>query len=195
MLAQQSELSERIFHLSEVIASRTDSGSFNSDLYFVDSVFNEALLVCNGDYSEALLALTFSFLPYNEVPLQSPVLKYKIRIPVYSAPLDLYLKKNPKIPRYFFYDSPNTKYADEDKLAHFFGSAFLSYSLKNDYVCMAVGYFVEIFEAAFKVEGGADFRDLTTNKLGIAYGLALKNNHSLPPSSVIRSYNAFQIIW
>lgn len=192
--AQQSEISKRVFRLTEIITSRMDSSAFDTDLNSIDSVFNQAVTLCDGNYQEALLALTFSYLPYNEVPLHSPVFKVKVSIPLYSAPEDIFLVKNEKIPRYFLFDSPRTPHGDQDKLAHFFGSALLSYSLKNYYVCMFIGYFVEFFEAVFKVDGAADFRDLTTNRLGIAFGRYLSQDNKTKPSQIFRSYNTFQIL-
>jgi len=190
VFAQQSVLSSRVCTVSALIAYLQKQNSFENDLVIIDSVYRFTVQLCDSNYQEVLLTLTFSFLPYNSVPLVTPFLKNTFDIPVYSAPYDLFMQKNAKSPRYLYYDTPDNAYGDLDKPSHFFGSALLSYSLKNYYVSMSIGYFVEIFESTFLVEGAADPRDIATNQLGIAFGKELSKNHTLLPSNIIRLYNA-----
>jgi len=76
-------------------------------------------------------------------------------------------------------------YGDKDKLAHFFGSAFLSYSSNYFDLGNAIGYLVEVFEESFKVQSSIDERDLITNKLGNLFGTVLKQNKNILPSQII----------
>jgi hypothetical protein len=54
-----------------------------------------------------------------------------------------------------------------------------------------MGIFVEFFEAAFKVEGFLDLRDIAVNNLGELFGDALNRNPNLLPSHVLKIYNLF----
>ena len=54
-----------------------------------------------------------------------------------------------------------------------------------------MGIFIELFEAAFKVEGFIDRRDMIVNNLGEFYGSSLNNNPELLPSQALIFYNLF----
>jgi hypothetical protein len=155
------------------------------ELLTVDFIYLEALKFNNHDQSEALLSLTFATVPYNEVPIQIPVIKSIINFPLIAASDSVFELKNANLPRYIFFDSPMNEYGDKDKLAHFFGSAFLSYSSNFFDLGNAIGYFVEVFEESFKVQSSIDERDLITNKLGNMFGALLKRNKNILPSQII----------
>ena len=127
LFAQQSDLSKSVNHISEFIASEKFIEIRNScnDLASTDSIFNEALKITDGDIADALLALMLATVPYREVPIQIPILGSVVNYPLTSADEETFLKKNENLPRYLFFDTPQNDYGDKDKLAHFFGSAFL----------------------------------------------------------------------
>ena len=120
--------------------------------------------------------------PYREIPVVLPLVGTVLYYPLTSAEEDIFNKKNDNLPRYLLYDSPQGDYGDKDKIAHFFGSAFLSYTGKVFDLGTAIGYFVEVFEESFKVQSSIDERDLLVNELGNYFGEALKNNKSILPS-------------
>jgi hypothetical protein len=184
---QQSKLSESVNNISEFIASSefVISKDKFGDLLAVDSIFSEALKLNRNDYSEALLSLTFATVPYNEIPIQIPIIKSIITVPLVSASDSIFNLKNENLPQYIFFDSPINNYGDQDKLAHFFGSAFLSYSSSFFDLGNAIGYFVEVFEESFKVQSSIDERDLITNELGNMFGTLLKKNKNILPSQII----------
>ena len=184
---QQSKLSKSVNKISDYIASseflilKEKVGELST----VDSIYSEALKFNDNDYSEALLALTFATVPYNEVPIQIPVIKSILNFPLIAASDSIFEMKNANLPRYIFFDSPMNEYGDKDKLAHFFGSAFLSYSSNFFDLGNAIGYFVEVFEESFKVQSSIDERDLVTNKFGNMFGKLLKRNKNILPSQII----------
>lgn len=193
--AQQSKLSRNVNHITEYIASRS-SNQINympGELRFVDSIYSEAIRFTDYDYSEALLALTFACVPYREVPIQIPLLGSVINFPLTSADEKTFLKKNSHLPRYFFFDSPQNDYGDKDKSAHFFGSAYLSHASSIFDLGNLIGYFVEVFEAEFKVQSSIDNRDMQTNKLGQLFGTLLKENKKILPSHIIIQRTLFYI--
>ncbi|OGU91774.1 MAG: hypothetical protein A2492_07345 [Ignavibacteria bacterium RIFOXYC12_FULL_35_11] len=187
LFPQQSKLSKSVNNISEFIAS----GEFLilkeqvGGLSIVDSIYSQALKVNDNDHSEALLSLIFATVPYNEVPVQIPIIKSILNFPLIAASDSIFKLKNANLPGYIFFDSPMNNYGDKDKLAHFFGSAFLSYSSNYFDLGNAIGYLVEVFEESFKVQSSIDERDLITNKLGNLFGTVLKQNKNILPSQII----------
>ena len=184
--SQQSNISRAVNHSSEYIASekfiklRSEIG----DVAAVDSIYIDAVNYSNRDISEALLALMLATVPYREVPVQIPIVNSIVNYPLTSADQETFLKKNNNLPRYLFFDSPQNDYGDKDKLAHFFGSAFLSYESNIFDIGKLIGYFVEAFEESFKVQSSVDLRDLDVNEYGRLFGNLLKENKQLLPSQI-----------
>ena len=184
--SQQSQLSKTVNHISEYIASegfihlRNEIGDVSAS----DSIFLVATNFTNGNISDALLALMLATVPYREVPIQIPLLNTSFKYPLTSADEEIFLKKNENLPRYLFFDTPQNDYGDKDKLAHFFGSAFLSYESHLFDMGKLIGYFVEAFEESFKVQSSVDLRDLDVNDFGRLFGSFLKENKELLPSQI-----------
>lgn len=194
--AQQSELSRNIFSVSGYISSfeYRDLLRNSGENAAIDSIFSRAFVLCDEDYQNTLLCLTFACLPYNKFSVVIPFLKVKFTVPVYSADSLLFETKNKYLPNAMFFDSPNDFYGDKDKLAHFFGSAFLSYSLHSKFISTYLGYCIEMFEEVFKLDSKADMRDIRTNSLGNLFGRNLRKGESLNPSAYFTFYNLINII-
>ena len=193
---QQSKLSRAVNYLSDYIASDyfVALKETNSDLALVDSIYLRAIAFTEKDYSEALLALTFATIPYKKVPIVVPVIKEVIYYPLTAADDSTFKLKNKNLPRYLFYDSPETDQGDIDKLAHFFGNAFIGYSENIFDLSSLIGYFVESFEESFKAQSKVDYRDLDVNWYGDLFGKLLNKNEELLPSQImlIRSLKYFR---
>jgi len=194
--SQQSKLSRTVNYLSDFIASDyfAELNETNSDLALVDSIYLRAIAFTEKDYSEALLALTFATVPYKEMPIVIPIIKEVIYYPLIAADDSTFNKKNKNLPRYLFYDSPKSNYGDVDKLAHFFGNAFIGYSENIFDLSSLIGYFVESFEESFKVQSKVDYRDLDVNWYGDLFGKLLNRNEELLPSQImlLRSLKYFR---
>jgi hypothetical protein len=184
--SQQSELSKSVNHISSYIAS-TDFLILKQsigDLSASDSIFCEALKSCDGNIGDALLSLMLATVPYREVPIQLPIVNTIVYYPLTSADEVTFLKKNDNLPKYLFLDTPQNNQGDKDKLAHFFGSAFLSYESSIFDLGKLIGYFVEVFEESFKVQSSIDSRDLDVNDYGRLFGKAIKEDNSVMPSQI-----------
>ncbi len=197
IFSQQSKLSRPVNYLSDFIASDyfIELKETNSDLALVDSIYLRAIAFTEKDYSEALLAITFATIPYKKVPILVPLIKEVIYYPLTAADDSTFKLKNKNLPRYLFYDSPKTMHGDVDKLAHFFGNAFIGYSENIFDMSSLIGYFVESFEESFKVQSKVDYRDLDVNWYGDLFGKLLNENEELLPSQImlIRSLIYFRI--
>jgi len=183
---QQSQISKAVNHISSYIASEEFLQLKNKigDVSAVDSIFIDATKYTEGNISDALLALMLATVPYNEVPIQIPLFNSTIYYPLTSAEEKIFLAKNENLPKYFFFDTPQSNYGDKDKLAHFFGSAFLSNESNIFDLGKLIGYFVEAFEESFKVQSSVDIRDLDVNEYGRLFGKLLKENKDLLPSEI-----------
>lgn len=185
--SQQSNISKAVNYISSYIASekflllRNEIG----DLSAVDSIYTAALKFKENNYSEALLTSCIAALPYKEVPIVIPLMNSVWNFPIVSACDSIYNLKNENLPTNFFYDTPQDKYGDKDKTAHFLGFAFLSYSTLFFDFGNLIGNFIEAFEEDFKVQSSVDYRDLEVNFLGKCFGRLLKKDKSILPSQVL----------
>ena len=195
---QQSELSKGVNYLSEFIASDyfLQLKKDNTDTALVDSIYVRAINFYEMDYQEALLALTFTTIPYSRVPLVIPLLKIRLYYPLISASDSITNLKNQNLPNKLFFDSPDNEYGDKDKLAHFFGNAFIGYAENILKLADVFGYFVEAFEEDFKAQSEVDFRDVDVNWYGVLFGETLELNKQVLPSQImaIRSLRYLRII-
>jgi len=195
---QQSELSKGVNYLSEFIASDyfLQLKKDNTDTALVDSIYVRAINFYEKDYQEALLALTFTTIPYSRVPLVIPLLKIRLYYPLISASDSITNLKNQNLPNKLFFDSPDNEYGDKDKLAHFFGNAFIGYAENILKLADVFGYFVEAFEEDFKAQSEVDFRDVDVNWYGVLFGETLELNKQVLPSQImaIRSLRYLRII-
>lgn len=161
----------------------------NNDLATIDSLYLKVLNNHNGDISEGLLTIAFATLAFQKLPVQVPILNFKIYLSLSHVDERKFQQKVESLPKNLFFNSPKTKFGDKDKLAHFFGSAYLANSFTIFNLSKFMGIFIELFEATFKVEGFLDYRDLVVNELGELYGNALIRNPDLLPSDILKIYN------
>ena len=196
IFSQQSELSKGVNYISEFIASDyfKNLAQTNSDLALADTIYLRAVRFKDYDYSEALLALTFAAIPYKTVPIRIPLLGLKLNFPLTSDCDSIFALKNKNLPKEFYDDTPAGNYGDKDKLAHFFGSAYISYTSRIFDLGNLIGYFVESFENKFKIQSAVDPRDMMTNTLGQLFGRILKKNKAILPSDVFIIHNLQFII-
>lgn len=184
-------IDESVSYLSNYILSEDfeKMSNGNNDLIVIDSLYLTALKYHNGDISEGLLTIAFATLAFQELPVQVPIINFKIYLPLSHVDEKKFHEKVETLPKNIFFNSPKTKFGDKDKLAHFFGSAYLSHSFTIFNLSKFMGIFIELFEATFKVEGFLDYRDLVVNELGELYGNALIRNPDLLPSDILKIYN------
>ncbi|MCP5063338.1 MAG: hypothetical protein GY936_12860 [Ignavibacteriae bacterium] len=184
---------EGVIYLSQYIASDEfiELSEDYSDQYLVDHLYKYALAFYNGNISEALLALTFATLPFNKMPITIPIINVRIPLKLPAVNEKLFQIKRKNLPGIIYFDSPKTGGQDKDKVAHFFGNAFIAYNISFMNASKILGILVELFESSFKVSGGVDFRDLQTNGLGEYFGNSLINNDELLPSKVFNIYSLF----
>jgi len=160
----------------------------NSDLSLIDTIYLRAIQFNNYDYAEALLALTFVTLPFQNMPLNIPYTKIIFDVKLPAGAEEEVPTKIENLPKNIFIDSPKSNFGDKDKVAHFFGNAYLAHSVTFFNLSKFLSIFVELFEDAFKIKGGIDNRDIVANQLGYIFGTELLNNPSALPSESLKLY-------
>lgn len=188
--AQVTSLGRSVKFLSEKIASeefRILKTGIN-DFALIDSIYSFALQFVDGDISESLLELSFTTIPYNRIPVIIPLIRLKIDIPLVSIAEPGFSLKNQNLPGKLFFDTPDGNLQDRDKLAHFFGSAYLAYNSRIFDITEIIGIFVEDFEETFYVQSSVDPRDIRTDMLGNIFGKVLRKNRKVQPSEIFAIY-------
>ncbi|MEN8191996.1 MAG: hypothetical protein ABFS12_04225 [Bacteroidota bacterium] len=178
------------FIISDEYSSLSKS---RSDLELIDTLYRRALVIHNNKIDEALLTLTFATLPFDEMPLHFPFTNIRMGAKLPSGPDNTLNMKIERLPKNVFIDSPKTNFGDKDKIAHFFGNAYLSYSISIFNLSKFLSILVELFEDAFKVEGTIDNRDFIANFIGYHFGKQLLNDYSYLPSSSFNIYTFFTL--
>ncbi len=191
ILSQDKSFEDGVIYLSSYIASEEFARQDAQSFHLVDTVFNKAVKFYNGDISEALLALTFATLPFNKMPVTIPFFNVKMFLKLPSVNDSLFIVKRNNLPGIVYFDSNINGGQDKDKVAHFFGNAFLAYNVSFINLSKFMGLIVEMFESTFKVSGGIDFRDIQSNHLGEFFGKSLKTNKHLLPSDFFKVYSLF----
>lgn len=185
--AQQSELFAGIDSLTAWIASEKFETLADSltPAETIDAIFLQAGSIKDGDTAEALLAATFAAVPYRVMPVVLPLSGIRLEYPLPSSDQERFEKKNANLPAQWLSDSPPGDFGDKDKLAHFFGSAWLAYAVPVFDLTRVIGYFLESFEEAFQADNAVDQRDIRVNNLGARFGNALRCNPDTLPSHII----------
>lgn len=189
-VAQETQLGRGILEISQFIASDdfTKIKNNRTDLKIIDSLYLYALAYTEDDVNEALLYLTFSTIPYNEIPLIIPFINLRASIMLPHAKEPVFSRKNVNLPSQLFFDSPADSLGDRDKLPHFFGSAYLSLTFRWFDFTKFIGIFVEDFEENFYIQSKVDLRDIRADNLGNIFGKILKKNKAILPSQVLACY-------
>ncbi|MGE5679932.1 MAG: hypothetical protein ACM34K_03540 [Bacillota bacterium] len=188
--AQVTKIGRSVNYLSHFIASDyfSELRKSNTDLALIDTIYLRALQYNCGDHAEALLDLAFATVPFNKIPAVIPLIRLHVNIPLPAAKDSIFELKNKNLPGKFIFDSPIDAYGDKDKLAHFFGSAYLAYVSRIFDFTEIIGIFVEEFEAKFYVQSAVDPRDLFADYLGELFGKAIKKKGKILPSEVFVFY-------
>jgi hypothetical protein len=189
--AQVTKLGTSVKYLSDFIASKEFANQKLklNDYQQVDLLFKKAMIESDDDIGDALFNLTFTLIPYDHIPVVTPIFKLPVNVSLPHSVDSIFNLKNKNLPKNLFYDSPQTEFGDKDKLAHFFGSAYLAYGSKWFDFTQIIGIFVEDFEERFYIQSKVDLRDIRADNLGNIFGKTLKKNKDLLPSQILAAYH------
>jgi hypothetical protein len=172
------------FRLKEYICS-DEFASFRrvyGDLNAVDAIFDCALKVSWNNVYEALLLSFVCTIEHRNFGVRLPLIGPLLWVPLTSEFPDEFQQRVRSLPSRLFSDTPPGFAGDRDKLQHFFGSAFITYTFESREASQRIGMFVEWGEDKFVVEGSLDERDIRANVQGQEFGSGLLGDASLLPS-------------
>ncbi|RMD50784.1 MAG: hypothetical protein D6830_01935 [Ignavibacteria bacterium] len=189
----QPELFSKVDSLVKYITGSNfeQNSSFREDLDLIDSLYYHSRKIAD-DRGEALLMLSMAALPFQKFPIKAPLSGMEFGIPLPQGPNSLFERKIKNLPSHFLFDSRGN-FGDKDKLSHFFGNAYLTYTTGCFTITKFMGILVELFEFNFKKNGEVNRRDMMLNYLGGLFGLALKKNNAATPSEFIKLYSLFYL--
>ncbi len=181
------KVAQDVYQLKEYIRNeefasvRVNRGDLNA----VDAIFSEAMRLSWNNAYEALLISLVATMDHSKFGVKIPLVGPLLWFPLTSEFDDDFRARVAALPRLIYVDSPDKAAGDRDKLQHFFGSAFLTYTLESRDAAQRVGEFVEWGEDKVVVDGALDERDFRANKHGQEFGLALLHDKSVKPSAFI----------
>lgn len=149
----------------------------------IDAIWLAAVKITEGNPFESLLVACFATLPYRTFDAIVPLVQWVITIPVSTESREEFRRRLRHLPAGFLPDSPPG--GDQDKLPHFFGSAYLACVTKSPATAYRAGVWVETLESIFKLEGFSDERDIRMGERGIDFARALLAHRDLLPSDVL----------
>ena len=154
------------------------------DTIAVDLIFARAYEIADGSMGHALLIAALATFDHFRLGVIFPLLG------VVSFPLGLesrseYKMRYAHLPRRILTDSIGRSRRDRDKLQHFFGSAFLTYTFDSKIIAQSIGDFVEWGEPLFISGGDYDERDRYANRLGQEFGMRLLDGEKALPSDIL----------
>lgn len=176
---------DNMYRLRSYIASDEFSRSSDSlsTAQRVDAIYLKAVMLTDGNVMEALFLCAVATLPYKTFPAVIPLVNFVITVPVSTESEGQFRRRLKNLPSGLFLDSHAR--GDQDKLTHFFGSAYLVCVLKAPLWTMSIGSCVEMLESIFKLEGSRDLRDEVANERGIAFGTELMQLRDVLPSKFL----------
>ena len=145
----------------------------------VDAIYIRAMQLTNNNTAIALLLSTFATFDHRLVGLKVPI--FELFFPLTDESEEEYHRRVRNLPSRLYSDTPSDRQGDHDKLQHFFGSTFLTFTFESPQGAERIGDFIEEGEEAFIVGGVRDDRDKRANRQGRRFALALlEDNHRLP---------------
>ena len=167
----------------EFVAFRQTYGDVNA----VDAIFHRALRLSWNNVYEALLLSFVGTMEHRNFGVRLPLLGALLWVPLTSEFPDEFHRRVWALPAKLYDDTPPGKFGDRDKLQHFFGSAFITYTMESRDAAQRVGMFVEWGEDEFVVDGSLDQRDIRSNMEGQDFGARLLKDVTAVPSRFLGS--------
>ncbi len=154
----------------------------HGDLSGVDAIFREAYRLSWRNPAEALLISALATFDHRRVGVRLPIVGPLLWLPLTSEFQEEFNERLRALPSKLYPDTPPGIGGDRDKLQHFFGSAFLAYTMEDNDPAERVGDFIEWGEERFIVGGVNDVRDQRSNAQGRRFGLRFREDESIQPS-------------
>ncbi|MGZ5243604.1 MAG: hypothetical protein ACXWEY_02330 [Bacteroidia bacterium] len=153
-----------------------------TDLDRLDLIYLHILEAKNHKKGAALMACTGATLRHRYFPFL-----FGIKFTLLHENDKDFIDLDKKLPRHVFADQQ--KKPDNDKLQHFFASAWLTYIFNDAELADIIGLKVEKYEDLVVKGDAYDERDIRTNRLGQHFAVLLRENPNTLPGEIFRKWN------
>lgn len=181
LLVQHGNELKEFIRSDEFVRLRKEHG----DIRAVDAIFVRAMRLTDNNTGVSLLLSAVATFDHDVVGVNVPLLS--IVFPLTSESDEEFRLRRERLPRKIYGDTPAGGAGDRDKLQHFFGSAFLTFTLESPETAGRFGDFVERGEEALIIGGAFDDRDYRANRQGQLFGTALLEDIRRFPSDFLRA--------
>jgi hypothetical protein len=154
------------------------------DMRAIDAIYLKALQIADYNIARALFLAFMGVLEHRNVNLKVPILS-SVEFPLTFEEDTIFNERIKHLPSRIYGDSSPDSIGDRDKLQHFFGSAYLSYTSEASELTRSAGDLIEWGEARIVVGGVNDARDKRANKHGESFGRDLLIVKTLLPSDYL----------
>jgi hypothetical protein len=154
------------------------------DMRTIDAIYLKSLKIADYNIARALFLSLMAVLEHRKVDVKMPIVS-SLKVPLTFEKDSIFSVRIKHLPTHVYSDSPITPEGDRDKLQHFFGSAYLSYSSEAPEFTRTLGNLIEWGEPVFIVGGTDDPRDKRANKQGESFGRDLLVVKILLPSDYL----------
>jgi hypothetical protein len=154
------------------------------DMRAVDAIYLKALQIADYNIARALFLAFMGVLEHRKVDVKMPILS-SLEVPLTFEEDSVFTLRIKHLPSRIYNDSSPDVVGDRDKLQHFFGSAYLSYTSEASELTRSAGDLIEWGEAKIVVGGVNDARDKRANKHGESFGRDLLIVKTLLPSDYL----------
>lgn len=153
-----------------------------SDLDRLDAIWLRALQESDGNTDRAIFATLMAVFEHRTIPFT-----FGLHLPLTLEPMEDFRKRYAHLPAHLFADQPAGH--DQDKLQHFFASAWIARNIDNRSIADLFGLGVEVGEDMFIRGGMNDPRDMRANRLGQDFAMLLRRYPDALPSAMFRAWN------
>ena len=154
------------------------------DLRTIDAIYLKSLKIADYNIARALFLSFMAVLEHRKIEIKIPIVS-SLKVPLTFEKDSIFSARIKHLPTQVYSDSPAIPEGDRDKLQHFFGSAYLSYSSEAPEFTRTLGNLIEWGEPVFIVGGTDDPRDKRANKQGERFGRDLLVVTTLLPSDYL----------
>jgi hypothetical protein len=154
------------------------------DMHAIDAVYLKSLKIADYSIVRALFLSFMAVLEHRNVDMKIPVFG-SVTVPVTFEEDSIFYARIKNLPKHVYSDTPQGFSGDEDKLQHFFGSAYLAFASESPGFTRTTGDFIEWIESKIIIGGADDPRDKRANRQGKSFGRDLLVVKTLLPSDYL----------
>jgi hypothetical protein len=154
------------------------------DMRTIDAIYLKSLKIADYNIARALFLSFMAVLEHRKIDVKMPIFK-SLALPLTFEEDSIFYARRKNLPTQLYPDTPAGSNGDNDKLQHFFGSAYLAFASESPGLTHITGDIIEWLEPILVVGGDDDPRDKRTNKQGKSFGRDLLVIKTLLPSDYL----------